>query len=216
MKCADLFCGAGGAAMGLHRAGFDVTGWDIRPQPNYPFAFNLGDALAADLSGFDFVWASPPCQAHSNFRHMPNHSPGKHPDLIPATRAKLQASGLPWIIENVEGSPLVNPCTLCGSSFGLLVQRHRLFESSMMLMELECEHGRYVADKPSLHRLQGVSRVVGCYGHARGKGDTVALWREAMGITWMSRRELSQAIPPAYTEFLGRQVMRSLESKIAA
>ena len=212
-RALDLFCGAGGASMGLHRAGFEVVGIDISIQKHYPFKFIQGNALTADLSGYDFVWASPPCQAYTRMSRGLLKSQGRqreHPKLIEATRAKLNAWGGPYIIENVSGAPLLNPIVLCGSSFGLLVQRHRLFESNVMLMELQCEHGWQTKDKPSLHRLQGRSRVVGCYGNGRGKGDNVALWSRAMGIDWMTRAEMSEAIPPAYSEFLGRQVIAAL------
>lgn len=199
--------------MGLHRAGFDVTGVDNRPQPNYPFTFILGDALQADLTGFDFVWASPPCQAYTRMTQGLLASQGRgreYPRLIEDVRAKLQSWGGLWIIENVPGAPLDNPAQLCGSAFGLLVQRHRIFESNVLLLDTPCEHGWQTFDKPSLHRLQGRSRVVGCYGNGRGKGDDKALWSRAMGIDWMTRKEMAQAIPPAYSEFLGRQVIGAL------
>lgn len=212
---ADLFCCAGGAGMGLHHAGFDVEGWDIKPQPRYPFTFHLGDALEADLSAFAFVWASPPCQAYTRMSRGLLQSQGRgkeHPRLIEATREKLEAWGGPYIIENVTGAPLRNPLMLCGSSFGLRVQRHRLFESNLMLLGHGCSHGQWDKDLPSLHRLQGKSRVVGCYGHGRGAGDTVKAWGDAMEIGWMLRRELAQAIPPAYSNFLGAQVMTTIKS----
>lgn len=212
MKAADLYCSAGGAAMGLFRAGFDVEGWDIRPQPHYPFTFHQGNALDADISGFDFVWASPPCQPFTRLNSVlkKQKRQKKHADLIAATRAKLKAWGGPYIIENVEGSTLLNPIRLCGSSFGLDVQRHRLFESNFFLFELPCAHAIWTKDKPGQHRLEGKSRIVGCYGNGRGKGDTVSLWSKAMGIDWMTRKELAQAIPPAYSEYLARQILKTL------
>lgn len=202
--------------MGLHRAGFEVTGVDIKPQKRFPFHFIQGDALDADLSGYDFVWASPPCQRHCDLNRMYNRK--EHPDLIPPTRAKLVASGLPYIIENVEGAPLLNPVTLCGTMFGSLgtgsaeLWRHRLFESNMELhVGVKCQH-----------RLK--PRVIGVYGgHGRDRRRTVNTKdfsttdrRLAMGIDWMTGNELSQAIPPAYSEFLGRQVIGhiKLHSKI--
>lgn len=153
-----MFCGAGGAAMGLFRAGFIVHGIDIKPQPRYPFRFEQGDALDADLRGYDFVWASPPCQAHSSMRHMPTAK--QHEDLIPAVRAKLKAWGGPYIIENVMGAPLINPVMLCGTMFGLQceeaeLRRHRLFESNIALLTPQCQHGQ----KP---------RVIGVYGNGGG------------------------------------------------
>ena len=214
LRAADLYCGAGGAAMGLHRAGFAVEGWDIKPQKHYPFVFHLGDALKADLAGFDFVWASPPCQRYTRMNRGLLAAQGRareYPDLVAAVRQKLLDWGGPFIIENVEGAPLLNPLTLCGSEFGLRVQRHRLFESNILLMGRGCSHGQWERDLPSLHRLQGKSRVVGCYGNGRGAGDDIKAWRSAMGIDWMTRKELSQAIPPAYSEFLGRQVIAAMK-----
>jgi len=136
-KALDLFCGAGGASMGIFRAGFDVTGVDIAPQPRYPFEFRQGDALAADLRGYDFVWASPPCQRYTRAQNAAKNAHA-HPDLVAPIRAKLEAWGGPWIIENVVGAPLVNPLTLCGLAFGLNVKRHRLFESNCFLLAPPC------------------------------------------------------------------------------
>jgi len=227
-----LFCGAGGASMGLHKAGFDVEGWDIKPQKNYPFKFHLGDALQANLSGFEFVWASPPCQAHSSLKTMPNAK--RHLDLIPQTRAKLNQwtdiwsrSGL-WIIENVIGAPLVCPIMLCGTMFGLGVKdadlrRHRIFESNATLLTLNCQHRKDVACgvyggggiRKDRKTLNPRPRTVGVYGNAGGKSIrdgcqqfSTEERKIAMGIDWMSGKELSQAIPPAYSEFLGRQIIK--------
>ena len=164
MKALDLYCGAGGASMGLHRAGFSVSGVNIEAQPRYPFAFTKGDALEADLSAVDFVWASPPCQAYTRMSRGLLQSQGRaraHRHLIEATREKLIRWGGPYIIENVPGAPLRNPVMLCGSAFGLRVQRHRLFESNVMLLGHGCAHGQWEKNLPSLHRLQGKSRVVG-------------------------------------------------------
>jgi DNA (cytosine-5)-methyltransferase 1 len=205
----DLYCGAGGASMGLHEAGFKVIGIDIRPQPNYPFEFVQGNALRPpfNLNNFDFFWASPPCQKYTRMSQGLLQSQGRgreYPDLIAETRLLLQSIGKPYVIENVPGASLINPVMLCGSSFGLLVQRHRLFETNWPLITPQCQHYLWPKDKPPLHRLQGKSRCVGCYGHGRAKGDNVALWQKAMGITWMTRKELSQAIPVAYSRFIGK------------
>ena len=213
MRALDLFCGAGGVSMGLHRAGFEVVGVDIRPQPHYPFEFHQGDALEFCRDHgceFDFIHASPPCQKYTRMNRGLLASQGRqkdHLDLVADVRRAIKGTGKPYSIENVEGAPLESPQRLCGSSFGLLVQRHRLFECSFSWLAPECRHETYVRDKPPLHRLVGSSYVVGCYGNGRGKGDDMALWSRAMGINWMTRKELSQAIPPAYAEFIGRIVV---------
>lgn len=209
----DLFCGAGGCSMGYHRAGFEVVGVDIKPQPRYPFEFHQADAMTFPLNGFDVIHASPPCQAYTRMAKGLLISQGRgreYPKLIESMRERLIGTQVPYVIENVPGAPLQNAIMLCGSSFDLLVQRHRLFESNVFLMGMACLHARQIKNKPSLHRLQGRSRVVGCYGNGRGKGDNLALWSQAMGIDWMTRKELSQAIPPIYTEWIGRQLMEVL------
>ena len=204
----DLFCGAGGAAVGYARAGFEVVGVDIAPQPHYPFEFHQADALTFPLDGFDVIHASPPCQHDSIISRNLGYAQS-HASLIVPTRARLIASGLPWIIENVEGAPLCNPLILCGSSFGLgipeygwYLRRHRLFETTEMLF----------AASPCRHRGLAVS-VCGHgtpkYIRARlGRCIGVAEYRRLMAIEWMTRDELSQAIPPAYTEWLGRQLLQ--------
>lgn len=210
-RALDLFCKAGGATRGLQRAGYHVTGVDIEPQPNYcGDEFIQADALTVPLVGYDYIWASPPCQRYSRFAGLvKSQGGGQHySDLIEAVRQRLEKSGIPYTIENVIGAPLRNPLLLCGSSFGLLVRRHRLFESNFLALAPQCSHHLEVADKPPLHRLTGSSRVVGCYGNGRGKGDTVDLWKTAMGIDWMTRKELSQAIPPVYSEHIAKQVPR--------
>jgi len=219
----DTYCKAGGCTKGYQRAGFYVVGVDIEPQPNYcGDEFYQADAIEfieKNWRGFDVIHASPPCQKYTRMNKGLLQSQGvsrEHPDLIEPTRRVLQATGLPYVIENVEGAPLLDPIILCGSSFGLLVQRHRLFESNMFLMSMPCAHGWQKMDKPPLHRLAGhrkalMSRVVGVYGHGRGKGDDKPLWQRAMQIDWMTRKEMAQAIPPAYTEFIGRQLLNVLE-----
>jgi len=200
--------------MGYHRAGFDVVGVDIKPQPHYPFEFHEDDALDTLRTPpvtreFDVIHASPPCQAFSYLKDM--HNAKAHDDLLTPTRALLRRIGLPYIIENVEGSPMVPTVVLCGSSFGLgaegaRLQRHRLFETNWPLLGPPCVHG--VA-----------GRVIGVYGgHGRDRRRTVKTQdystearREAMGIDWMTGAELSQAIPPAYTQFIGEQLLSVLE-----
>lgn len=207
MRALDLFCCAGGASMGLHRAGFEVTGVDINPQPRYPFKFIQGDALTVPLDDYDLIWASPPCQAHSSMKHM--HNAKSHPDLIPPMRERLRARGGWWIMENVVGAPLRASVMLCGTMFGLgagdaELRRHRLFEMSHFFLDgLECRHER--------------PRVIGIYGgHGRDRrraqntqNFTTAERREAMGIDWMTGKELCQSIPPAYSEYLARQFLNS-------
>jgi len=224
----DLFCGAGGAAMGYYRAGFDVVGVDIKPQPHYPFRFVQGDALnpPVDLSRFDAIHASPPCQAHSALKSMWNAR--EHLDLIEPTRAMLEGSGLPYVIENVPGAPLKHLTVLCGTSFGLGVgdaelRRHRLFETSFCIgLVPPCAHysrGRVIGfyGGHGRDRRRVKPATIGVYGHGGGSSKrdgtrqfNVAERREAMGIEWMTGAELSQAIPPAYTEFIGRQLLEAL------
>jgi len=202
-RCLDLFCGAGGSAMGLSQAGFEVVGVDVVPQPRYPFEFRLSNALEADLSGFDFVWASPPCQAHSSLRHCVGK---QYEDFISRTRRKLEEWGGPWIIENVVGAPLLNSVRLCGSAFGLGVRRHRIFESNIPLVGVECRHD--LQPEPIDVSGMGGRRVnprVGQGGDSR-KPRNLKEASQAMGINWMSQKEISQSIPPAYSRFLGRQV----------
>ena len=192
----DLFCGAGGAAMGYHRAGFDVVGVDIKPQPHFPFAFVQADALAPpfDLSDFDVIHASPPCQAFTTLKSLTGKD---YPDLIAETRKCL--SGSLHVIENVAGAPLYFPVRVCGSSLGLGVRRHRYFESNAILWATDCDH-------PHQPRPIDVTGLGGPGGRHR-KPQNVEHARKVMGIDWMSRAELSQAIPPAYTEFIGRQLL---------
>lgn len=196
-RALDLFCGAGGASMGLHRAGYDVTGVDIAPQPHYPFRFVRADALRPpfDLRQFDFIWASPPCQAHSKTRAIHGKT---YPNLIPETRAMLTAAGVPFTIENVPGAPLINPTMLCGTMFGLGVIRHRHFETSFAILAPEC--GRHGATNSHRGYSTGAEFItVAGNNYRRVEGEA------AMGIDWMrSRPALSQAIPPAYSEFIGR------------
>jgi DNA (cytosine-5)-methyltransferase 1 len=204
MKALDLFCGAGGASMGLHRAGFEVTGIDIKHQPRYPFQFIQGDAMEASLDGYDLVWASPPCQRYTMAQNAAKNA-NAHPDLIPATRAKLEEFGGPWIMENVVGAPLRNPAIICGLSLGLKVKRHRLFESNLLLLTPPCP--RHDQNYFVIFGQEVRSRRT---GDAAGRKNKIAEGRKAMGIDWMTRAELSEAIPPAYSELLAKQVMSFL------
>ena len=211
-RIADLFCGAGGAGMGLHRAGFEVVGFDIEPQKNYPFEFHQADALTVDLSGFDAVWASPPCQFYSRLRHLPWLRDKVYWRSIPPTREHIQASDKPYIIENVEDArwDMPNSITLCGKAFGLRLFRHRCFETSWF--ELAPVHEKHTeviaAGRASLAlRRHGLNGWGGPAGHQGG----VERHREQMGINWMTGKELSQAVPPAYSEYLGKQLMKVLK-----
>lgn len=199
----DLFCCQGGAAMGYYRAGFDVTGVDIAPQPRYPFAFVQGDALeyvAAHGHEYDAIHASPPCQAYSKTQRIQGN---QHPDLIAATRGVLQATGRPYVIENVPGAPLLNPVQLVGSMFGLRTMRPRLFECSFAVPF------RLAPPPAARHAKMGRLAREGEYVHIAGHGHA-GQWREAMGIDWMTRDGLSQAIPPAYTEYVGAHLLQAL------
>ena len=203
----DLFCGAGGAAMGYYRAGFDVVGVDIKPQSRYPFEFHQGDALeycAAHGAEFDVIHASPPCQAYTMAQNAAKNA-HNHPDLVAVTRITLQATGKPWIIENVVGAPLVDPFMLCGLSFGLQVKRHRLFETSFFVLAPHCQCKD--ADYFVIFGHEVRNRR---HGQAAGRKNNIAAGRKAMGIDWMTRAELSQAIPPAYTECIGTQLLQAL------
>lgn len=142
-RALDLFCCAGGAAVGLHRAGFDIIGVDIERQKSYPFPMVIANALAApfDLTAFDLIWASPPCQAYTGMQRLNTRASKRdHPKLIEPVREMLKESGVPYIIENVPGAPLINPIVLCGSMFGLNVRRHRLFECSFWALQPQCQH----------------------------------------------------------------------------
>ncbi len=187
--------------MGYAGENFEVIGVDIEPQPHYPFLFVQADAMTFDLRGFDAVAASPPCQRYSNAQRIRDR---EHPDLIPALRDKLRASGLPYAIENVVGAPLLNPIELCGTMFGLHVYRHRLFECSFPISAPP--HPPHVAPL----RKMGRAPQPGDFMHVIGNFSGVKQARVAMGIDWMPRDKLREAIPPAYTEYVGRAMMAYL------
>lgn len=207
-RALDLFCGAGGATRGLQRAGFHVTGIDIKSQPRYcGDEFYQADALEFPLHGFDFIWASPPCQAYTVARNIQKR---EHPRLIGHIRHRLIAAAIPYVIENVPGAPLRDPRILCGTSFGLRVKvgstwyelrRHRLFECNFFWLAPMCHHSL---------------PVIGIYGHGESKPmrdkrgfqiSQVETRREVMEMPWANRDEIAEAVPPAYSEFIGRQVL---------
>lgn len=208
-KLLDLFCKQGGAGMGYHLAGFDVVGVDLDPQPYYPFRFIQGDALqflAENGGHFDAIHASPPCQAHSLTQRIQRN---EHPDLIGQTRELVELAYKPYVIENVPGSPLIAPVELCGAMFGLRTYRHRLFESDVPIVAPT--HPKHEAKTTKMGR-----RVRdGEFMHVVGNFAGVDLAREIMGMPWATRDGLREAIPPAYSEFIGRQLIAQLEGRAA-
>ncbi|MFL0711651.1 MAG: hypothetical protein ACJLS2_02410 [Microcella pacifica] len=200
----DLFCCQGGASVGYARAGFDVVGVDIEAQPRYPFEFHQADAVEFLMQNgheFDAIHASPPCQAHSLAQRIQRN---EHPDLIEPTRRALVELGRPWVIENVPGAPLRDPVLLCGPMFGLQTYRHRLFESNVSLSVPE--HPKHGARTTKMGR----PRREGEYMHIVGNFSGVDAAREIMGMHWANREGLREAIPPAYTEHIGAQLMRAV------
>jgi len=204
----DLFCKAGGAAMGYHRAGFEVVGVDKDPQHHFPFEFHQGDALTYPLDGFDAYHASPPCQFA-----IPQY-PGYCKNFIPDIRSRLQSTGKPYVIENIPRARrfLVNPFYLCGTMFGLKVKRHRYFETnfgiSILLPPCGCRGRAGFTNsyrRPMSSFARG-ARLISVVSHNFSVPDA----RIAMAIDWMTGPELSQAVPPAYTEFIGRYMMQAL------
>jgi DNA (cytosine-5)-methyltransferase 1 len=214
----DLFCCAGGAGVGYARAGFEVVGVDLDHQPNYPFQFHQADALTLDwdwVMSFDAIHASPPCQSYSDLAKR-NGNADAWPRLIEPVRDMLNKTGKPWIIENVEGAPLIDPIVLCGTMFPpLRVIRHRLFESNIDLVAPPHDRKNHPLvfthdkRKPHYGKLnQDVSFV-----QVTGGGNcSMANARHAMGIDWMTKKvELNEAIPPAYTEYLGKQLLAAVK-----
>lgn len=190
--------------MGIHRAWPDaeITGVDIKPQPRYPFNFIGADAMTFPLDGYDMIWASPPCQAYTKASMSQRRAGKVYPDLLAATRDRISKTGTPYIIENTPGSPMRVDIVLCGSMFGLRLIRHRWFEISIPLFCLvpTCQHD------PNPCVVVGHGTTSWARAKNGGKCHTIEENRKAMGIDWMMRDELSQAIPPAYSEFLCRQI----------
>ena len=208
MTCLDLFCCEGGAGAGYTAAGFEVTGVDIVPRPRYPFVFVLGDALEileARGAEFDLIHASPPCQGYSHL--TPEKNRGDHEKLIDVLRVKLIAVGKPYVIENVAGArkEMINPVMLCGSMFGLRTRRHRFFETSFKCVApKKCDH----SEIPLL--VTTASKASRAKRHALGiKPKSVANAPKAYGIDWLSFDGLKECVPPAYTEFIARQFLKT-------
>ena len=204
----DLFCKAGGAGVGYAEAGFEVVGVDIDPQKNYPFEFHQADALTFPLDGFDVVHASPVCKRWTTGAARWGRSEN-HPDQIGVMRDRLRAAGVPYVIENVPGAPLLDPITLCGVMFGLGVFRHRCFEiaGAVVTAPVHVEHDGRIGDG-KYHTVAGHSG--GSSKRDGWVGGVADEWRKAMDIGWMTRDELAQAIPPAYTEHIGRQILAQI------
>jgi len=220
MKLLDLFAGAGGCSVGYKRAGFEVTGVDIQAHPDYPYKLLVADVLDFIRKdgwhdGFDVIHASPPCPRYSSITNV-SGNPDSHPDLVPVMIEVLSATGKPWVIENVMGAPMPGSAILCGSSFGLRVRRHRQFMSNLPLTSSKCDH-----------KSQG--RAIGVYGNQTGsyesqlarykrigrdyglRAENVADAQDAMGINWMNKwDDLTDAIPPAYTEYIGTQLRHAI------
>jgi hypothetical protein len=202
----DLFCGAGGAAMGYFEAGFDVVGVDIRLQPHYPFTFYQADALMYPLDGYDAIHASPPCQAYSMITRNFGTA-DRHPKLIEPTRNRLASTSVPWVIENVPGAPLRADYQLCGCMFGLEgLRRERWFETSWQGFAMAPSHDHHIpAITITGHGMTAFSRA------KWGRELTPDEKRRAMGVDWyMNTWELAEAIPPAYTQFIGEQLLQHL------
>lgn len=195
--------------MGLHLAGFDVTGVDINQQPKYPFKFHQADALYFPLEEFDFLWASPPCQKHTKAKKLQGND---HPCYIEAIRDRFNASGKPYCIENVPGAPLRNIIFLCGTMFDLKTYRHRIFEVNFPVQQ--------PFHYPHKHPQAKMGRPVkdGEFIQVVGHFSNVPLAREAMGIDWLGQNELREAIPPAYSKYIAEQYLtptpRKQEEKV--
>jgi len=213
LKLLDLYCCGGGASYGYEQAGFDVTGVDIIDQPRHRGKFFKADAiefLKKNHQDFDVIHASPPCQAHSMASKQWRLKGKEYPDLIAPTRAALIETGLPYIMENVPGSPLIDPIEMCGAMFGMRTYRHRLFESNMPLTVPP--HPVHHAPNAKMGRPANDDEFIQYVGHFPG----VKAVQEMTGLHWLGQKELAQSIPPQYTLYLGRQVLNFLDLKIAA
>ena len=222
MKILDLFCGAGGATRGYQQAcealgiACEITGVDIRPMPRYVGdRFVQADALEYLVEHgheYDFIHASPPCQAYSTTKSMP-YKTKEYPDLVVPVRKLLIESGVPYVIENVMGAPLYTNIILCGTMFGLKVYRHRAFESSLMLFQpAHFKHTERIGGyRPGGKLPRKAPRDWEGYICVAGGNFTIAQARRAMGIDWMTKKEIAEAIPPAYTRWIGMQIFSTVE-----
>lgn len=203
----DLYCGGGAAAMGYYRAGFRIIGVDNKPQPNYPFEFVQADARTFPLDNADAIHASPPCPHYSSA----TRDKSKHPDYYNETRQRLIDSGKPYVIENVIGAPYNHGIVLCGSMFGLSyrgewLRRHRNFETSWLMFQPPCNHPQ----KPRPITITGhcfLTKTTECK-HSRQTTFEIAC--KLMGIDWLDRKHLPDAIPPTYTEFIGLELIKQI------
>lgn len=218
LRALDLFCCAGGASRGLADAGFEVVGVDINSQPRYPFKFYQADALSFPLEGFDFIWASPPCQGYTSMRHAPGAKGA--PLLIDQVRERMP-SDIPWVIENVEEArwAMRDPFLLCGSMFdlgaqGCRTQRHRLFEANFPINAPSCSHDA----RPVIGVYGGHARKRSAKAGGRGtkdvwEGGHKAAASKALGINWMTLKEMSESIPPAYAEYIGLRAIEYINQR---
>lgn len=198
--------------MGYYRAGFDVVGVDINPQPHYPFEFYRADALTFPLDGFDAIHASPPCQRYSAGAKATGNQ-NQHPDFYDPIRQRLLRTNVPFVIENVLGAPYSHGFVLCGSMFGMGIQRHRNFETrDMMLLPFRCDH---TGARPVTITGDGERIVEGIRDYVHSRHADKSLWPELMGMPWAEGREISEAIPPAYTEWIGGQIIFAVVNRSA-
>jgi len=230
MLLLDLFCGAGGASWGYHKAGFDIIGVDSRPQPLYPFEFIQDDAMDVlkTLRGHDAIYMgrkvdiihlSPPCKAHTRAKHIreaQGHE-SSEPNLLTPSLRLLEDVWTPWIVENVPGAPMPKELMLCGSMFGLKVRRHRWFcahRDFFLYPPGVCDHGAQGKPIGVYHTMndtvQGKDNKRGGYVIGGSTAKTLEEGQEAMGINWMTWKPLTQAIPPAYTKYIGGIMMRQM------
>lgn len=225
----DLCCGEGGMSAGLVAAGFDVIGVDITDKPRYPYPFLKRDAMQVlrYLVSTGGLWhgiapvaihISPPCPRYSNLSKSWNGNPDAHPDLVDEARELLEKIGLPYVIENVVGAPLRNPVKLCGSMFDRPVERHRLFETNFSVPQPACNHARqtelWPEGFPALRsgRSDKRARVVGVFGTGGGAAKDLATWEWAMGIDWMSKKGLSDSVPPCYGKYIGEHLQTAIRN----